>query len=84
MRLLQEQNNSQTSLYVYEDEGYNPWPASTVPAPMQKIRYYHNDLNGLPEQLTETDGHTLWQALIGYGATPWKRCVSLITLRSRT
>nr|WP_244652938.1 RHS repeat-associated core domain-containing protein [Pseudomonas viridiflava] len=29
---------------------------------LQKIRYYHNDLNGLPEQLTEIDGHTVWQA----------------------
>ncbi|MFD2885123.1 RHS domain-containing protein [Pseudomonas lini] len=40
----------------------NPWPASTVPARCKKIRYYHNDLNGLPEQLTEADGHNVWQA----------------------
>ena len=30
--------------------------------PLQKIRYYHNDLNGLPEQLTEADGHTVCRA----------------------
>ncbi|WLH15521.1 RHS domain-containing protein [Pseudomonas hefeiensis] len=29
---------------------------------LQKIRYYHNDLNGLPEQLTEADGHNVWRA----------------------
>ncbi len=40
----------------------NPWPASTAPARCKKIRYYHNDLNGLPEQLTEADGHNVWQA----------------------
>ncbi len=26
------------------------------------MRYYHNDLNGLPEQLTEADGHDVWRA----------------------
>jgi RHS repeat-associated protein len=26
------------------------------------VRYYHNDLNGLPEQLTEADGKTVWRA----------------------
>jgi RHS repeat-associated protein len=28
----------------------------------QSVRYYHNDLNGLPERLTEADGQTVWQA----------------------
>ena len=28
----------------------------------QSVRYYHNDLNGLPEQLTEADGETVWRA----------------------
>jgi len=39
-----------------------PWPALTAPGRCRKIRYYHNDLNGLPEQLTEADGHSVWQA----------------------
>ena len=63
MRLLQEHKHSQTSLYVYEDEGgYVPVARVDGAGPLQKIRYYHNDLNGLPEQLTETDGHNVWQA----------------------
>ena len=55
--------HSQTSLYVYEDDsGYEPLARVDGSGPLQKIRYYHNDLNGLPEQLTEADRHTLWQA----------------------
>ncbi len=34
-----------------------------VPAPpTKKFRYYHNDLNGLPERLVEADGQPIWQA----------------------
>jgi RHS repeat-associated protein len=63
LRLLQEHRHSQTSLYVYEDEsGYEPLARVDGFGPLQKIRYYHNDLNGLPEQLTEADGHSVWQA----------------------
>ncbi|MDD1134326.1 RHS repeat-associated core domain-containing protein [Pseudomonas shahriarae] len=62
LRLLQEHKHSQSSLYVYEDEGYQPLARVDGAGPLQKIRYYHNDLNGLPEQLTETDGHSVWQA----------------------
>ncbi|WP_082340882.1 RHS repeat-associated core domain-containing protein [Pseudomonas sp. MIACH] len=62
LRLLQEHRHSQTSLYVYENEGYEPLARIDGNGPLQKFRYYHNDLNGLPEQLTEADGHTVWQA----------------------
>ncbi|WP_225923826.1 RHS repeat-associated core domain-containing protein [Pseudomonas shahriarae] len=62
LRLLQEHKHSQSSLYVYEDEGYQPLARVDGAGPLQKIRYYHNDLNGLPEQLTEADGHDVWRA----------------------
>ncbi|KTB66024.1 type IV secretion protein Rhs [Pseudomonas fluorescens] len=62
LRLLQEHKHSQTSLYVYDDDGYEPLARVDGLGPLQKIRYYHNDLNGLPEQLTEADGHSIWQA----------------------
>ncbi|MEX5627040.1 RHS repeat-associated core domain-containing protein [Pseudomonas marginalis] len=62
LRLLQEHKHSQTSLYVYEDDGYEPLARVDGAGPLQKIRYYHNDLNGLPEQLTDADGHSVWQA----------------------
>ena len=56
LRLLREHKHSQTSLYVYADEGYEPLARVDGAGPLQKIRYYHNDLIGLPEQLTEADG----------------------------
>ncbi len=62
LRLLQEHKHSQTSVYVYDDDGYEPLARVDGIGPLQKIRYYHNDLNGLPEQLTEADGHNVWQA----------------------
>ncbi|MCW1246408.1 DUF6531 domain-containing protein [Pseudomonas sp. SAICEU22] len=62
LRLLQEHRHQQTSLYLYEDDGYEPLARVDGNGPLQKIRYYHNDLNGLPEQLTEADGHSVWQA----------------------
>ncbi|NWB57952.1 MULTISPECIES: RHS repeat-associated core domain-containing protein [unclassified Pseudomonas] len=62
LRLLQEHKHSQTSLYIYEDEGSEPLARVDGTGPLQKIRYYHNDLNGLPEQLTEADGHNVWRA----------------------
>lgn len=62
LRLLQEHRNHQTSLYLYEEEGYEPLARVDGLGPQQRIRYYHNDFNGLPLELTEADGQTLWQA----------------------
>ena len=62
MRLLQEQRHTRTSLYLYSDDGYEPLARIDGSGDLQKVRYYHNNVNGLPEQLTETDGHPVWQA----------------------
>lgn len=62
LRLLQEHRHSQTSLYIYEEDGYIPLARVDGTGAHQSVRYYHNDLNGLPEQLTEADGHTVWRA----------------------
>ncbi|WP_439854216.1 RHS repeat-associated core domain-containing protein [Pseudomonas yamanorum] len=62
LRLLQEHRYSQTSLYIYEEDGYVPLARVDGSGEHQSVRYYHNDLNGLPEQLTEADGRTVWQA----------------------
>lgn len=59
---MQEHKHSQTSLYIYQDYGYEPLARVDGTGPLQKIYYYHNDLNGLPEQLTEADGHDIWHA----------------------
>jgi RHS repeat-associated protein len=62
LRLLQEHRNSQTSLYLYADNGYEPLARVDGSGGLQKVRYYHNDLSDLPEQLTEADGAMVWQA----------------------
>ncbi|WP_434628399.1 RHS repeat-associated core domain-containing protein [Pseudomonas sp. Z6-14] len=62
MRLLQESRYNQTSLYLYTDNTYEPLARIDGYGAHQKVRYYHNDLNGLPEQLTEVDGRSVWQA----------------------
>lgn len=62
LRLLQEHRHSQTSLYLYEDDGYAPLARVDGKGEFQRVRYYHNDLNGLPEQLTEANGHNVWHA----------------------
>ncbi|UVH52372.1 DUF6531 domain-containing protein [Pseudomonas sp. CBSPBW29] len=62
LRLLQEHKHSQTSLYIYDGDGYEPLARVDGTGEYQQVRYYHNDLNGLPEQLTEADGQTVWQA----------------------
>jgi RHS repeat-associated protein len=62
LRLLHEQRNSLASLYVYADGSHEPLARIDGSGALQKIRYYHNDLNGLPEQLTESDGHVVWSA----------------------
>jgi len=51
-----------TQRFVDAHGGHEPLARVEGSGALQKIRYYHNDLNGLPEQLTEADGHTVWQA----------------------
>ena len=62
LRLVQEHKHAQTSLYIYGDEGHEPLARVDGTGAQQKVRYYHNDLNGLPELLSENDGQTIWQA----------------------
>ncbi|GAB7533779.1 RHS repeat-associated core domain-containing protein [Pseudomonas sp. 3A(2025)] len=62
MRLLQEHKNSVTSLYLYNQGSFEPLARVDGTGAQQKVRYYHNDLNGQPEQLTDSDGQPVWQA----------------------
>jgi len=62
LRLLQEEQNGFSSLYLYVDDSHEPLARVDGRGEHQKVRYYHNDLNGLSEQLTEPDGHFVWQA----------------------
>ncbi len=62
MRLLQEHKNHLTSLYLYTQGSFEPLARVDGSGSQQQVRYYHNDLNGLPEQLTDSDGQAVWQA----------------------
>ncbi|WP_223569265.1 RHS repeat-associated core domain-containing protein [Pseudomonas sp. BF-R-26] len=62
LRLLEEHRHQQRSLYLYLNGSYEPLARVDGHHEHAQVRYYHNDLNGLPEQLTEEDGKTVWQA----------------------
>ncbi|WP_233281671.1 RHS repeat-associated core domain-containing protein [Pseudomonas tructae] len=62
LRLLQEHRHSQTSLYLYVEDSHEPLARVDGVGAHQQVRHYHNDLNGLPEQLTDAGGETIWQA----------------------
>lgn len=62
MRLLSEERNDHHSLYLYDGDSYDPLARIDGRGEQARIRYYHGDPNGLPQQLTEADGHCLWQA----------------------
>ncbi|WP_369301858.1 RHS repeat-associated core domain-containing protein [Pseudomonas sp. N2-5-1-1] len=62
LQLLQEHKNNQTSLYIYNGNGHEPLARIDGVNETQRVRYYHNDPNGLPQALTESDGHPLWRA----------------------
>lgn len=62
LRLLQEQKNSLNSLYLYGTDSHEPLSRVDGVGAQQKIRYYHNDQNGLPEQLSDATGNIVWHA----------------------
>ncbi|PVZ09729.1 MULTISPECIES: RHS repeat-associated core domain-containing protein [unclassified Pseudomonas] len=62
LSLLSEQRHGRVSLYVYEEDSYTPLARIDGQGDQQRIRYYHADLNGMPEELTESDGSPLWSA----------------------
>ncbi|WP_268799276.1 RHS repeat-associated core domain-containing protein [Pseudomonas huanghezhanensis] len=62
LRLLQEHRYGHSSLYLYIDNSHEPLARVDGTGEHQTIRYYHNDLNGLPQLLTETNGEAVWSA----------------------
>ncbi|WP_100090594.1 RHS repeat domain-containing protein [Snodgrassella alvi] len=55
--------NHPTSLYIYTDQhSYEPLARiDTDGNQEQYIRYFHTDLNGCPEELTDENGELLWE-----------------------
>ncbi|PIT14896.1 hypothetical protein BGI32_06700 [Snodgrassella alvi] len=56
-------SNHPTSLYIYTDQNsYEPMARiDTDGNQEQHIRYFHTDLNGCPEELTDANGKILWE-----------------------
>ncbi|WP_244640678.1 RHS repeat-associated core domain-containing protein [Pseudomonas fluorescens] len=63
LRLLEEVHDGRPSLYVYADLGsYEPLARVDGKPGSEAIYYFHTNLAGLPEQLTDTDGTTVWHS----------------------
>ena len=72
LRLLEEVQDGRPSLYVYADPGsYEPLARLDGKPGSEAIFYFHTNLAGLPEQLTDTDGNTVWHS--EYLAWGWTR-----------
>ncbi|WP_218966785.1 RHS repeat domain-containing protein [Snodgrassella alvi] len=64
LRMIQETGpNHPTSLYIYTDQNsYEPLARIDTDGNYeQHIRYFHTDLNGCPEELTDANGKILWE-----------------------
>ena len=62
--MIQESSaDKRQSLYLYTDEGsYEPLARiDTDGNQEQHIRYFHTDLNGMPEELTDEAGEIVWE-----------------------
>nr|WP_230945737.1 RHS repeat-associated core domain-containing protein [Burkholderia cepacia] len=73
MRLVQEtyhdRRGEETLTYLYEVNSYVPLaridqgkPAANDADARDAVYYFHNDVSGLPEELTDADGELIWQA----------------------
>ncbi|MBI1906571.1 MAG: PAAR/RHS domain-containing protein [Rhodocyclales bacterium] len=69
MRLLQEQRARRTVTFIYQPDSHEPVArldtdddATRQHAPTEaRIYYFHNHINGAPEELTDANGRIVWQ-----------------------
>lgn len=66
MRLAQEcRPGRSSSLYIYSDQGSHE-PLARVdraaPGEADEVLYYHTDVNGAPEEMTDGRGNIVWEA----------------------
>ncbi|EPZ1683153.1 RHS repeat domain-containing protein, partial [Salmonella enterica subsp. enterica serovar Chester] len=66
MRLSQEcRLGRSSSLYIYSDQGSHE-PLARVdraaPGEADEVLYYHTDVNGAPEEMTDGGGNIVWEA----------------------
>ncbi|WP_185734619.1 RHS repeat-associated core domain-containing protein, partial [Burkholderia sp. Bp9031] len=73
MRLVQEtyhdRSGEEALTYLYEPDSYVPLaridqgvPAANDTKVRDTVYYFHNDVSGLPEELSDADGELVWQA----------------------
>jgi RHS repeat-associated protein len=76
MQLLEERRGSTCLTYLYEPDSYVPLarldhraqaandmpPSSPGATGSDNVYYFHNDVSGLPEELTDSQGRIVWQA----------------------
>ncbi|KMK17101.1 hypothetical protein ABW09_17975 [Pluralibacter gergoviae] len=56
--------------YVYEENSYAPLARVDSTGDVAEIYWYHAELNGLPERMTDADGETVWRgAFSAWGRT---------------
>ncbi|MDF3175552.1 RHS repeat domain-containing protein [Pseudomonas sp. TYF_15] len=72
LRLLQEVQSGLASLYVYATpDSYEPLARIDGKLGSETTHYFHTNLAGLPEQLTDPSGLTIWQSNYkGWGKAP--------------
>ncbi|AIQ99442.1 hypothetical protein LG71_05760 [Pluralibacter gergoviae] len=47
--------------YVYEENSYVPLARVDSTGDAAQVYWYHAELNGLPERMTDADGDTVWR-----------------------
>lgn len=63
MRLLGEVQQGQPSLYLYASpDSYEPLARLDGRPGQEEIYYFHTNVAGRPEQVTNEDGHTVWHS----------------------
>lgn len=76
-RLLQEIQSGMYSLFIYANtNGYEPLARIDGSPSQEDIHYFHTNLAGLPEQLTDSNGDITWRSdYHGWGKThgEWHR-----------
>ncbi|MGX1021512.1 RHS repeat-associated protein [Pseudomonas sp. Y3 TE3536] len=63
LRLLQEVQSGLPNLFVYPNlHGYEPLARLDGKPGLEDIQYFHTNLAGLPEQLTDEQGQSVWRS----------------------
>ncbi len=64
LRLLAEERDGAPMLYVYEDQGSYVPLARIDGREEAQVYYYHCQPNGLPEVMTDEEGHEYWRGIL--------------------